>query len=458
MLLGRDVREEFDARSTLDTKVEQLIKECADAYRGVPAWIDDERHIKTINFAESICSETALLTTLGIGVKIDGSARAEWLMNEFDRSVYYNLRRWTEYGCAYGTVIAKPTGSSVELVTPAHFVITDHSAGNVTGAVFESSTYDSGTGKYYRKLEYHRFEGDRYKVSNRCYVGASANASDKRIGIDATPWRGMAEDVELENIDRPLFGVFRAPHANNIDVHSPYGLPVFAGAMEELFDLDVAYSRNAEEIYDSHRTVVMDSDRLIPTGEKVPRNASAFRRVLRTMDLPDYVKTVEGTGDGELYHEINPSLQTDTRLTGINALLSQIGYKCGYSNGHFVFNEKSGMATATEVESNDRRTIQFIKDMRDRLEYCLDGLIYALDKFADLYDLAPVGAYETVYDFGDITYNRDEDRSRWFSYVVSGKVPFWYFLTKFEGFTEDEAKEIEDSAGGNYPALFEGEE
>ena len=176
------------------------------------------------------------------------------------------------------------------------------------------------------------------------------------------------------------------------------------------------------------------------------------------MKLPKYVKNVFGSGDGSLYHEINPELRTEERLKGINALVSQIGFKVGYSAGYFVFNEKTGMITATQVESDDRRTIEFIKDVRDKLECCMDDLIYAMNVFADLYDLAPVGTYEVAYDFGDITYNRDEDRARWWGYVVQGKVRFWRYLVKFEGYTEEEAKLIEEETKEKNPTLFGGEE
>ena len=85
------------------------------------------------------------------------------------------------------------------------------------------------------------------------------------------------------------------------------------------------------------------------------------------------------------------------------------------------------MVTATQVESDDRRTIQFIKDVRDKLEDCMNGLIYAMDVLATLYGLAPAGTYEVTYDFGDITYNREEDRARWWQYVQNSKVPAWIF-------------------------------
>lgn len=168
------------------------------------------------------------------------------------------------------------------------------------------------------------------------------------------------------------------------------------------------------------------------------------------------MKLIDGdtSVESDVYHEINPTLNTDTRITGINALLSLIGFKCGFSNGHFVFNQKTGRMTAREVESDDARTIQTVKDHRDQLEVCIGNLIYAMSKIADLYQLAPVGSYEVVYDFGDITYNRDEDRARYWGYVQAGRYPFWRFLMKFEGYTEDDAKLIEKEAQPKTTTLF----
>ena len=100
------------------------------------------------------------------------------------------------------------------------------------------------------------------------------------------------------------------------------------------------------------------------------------------------------------------------------------------------------MATATQVEADDRRTIQLIKDIRDNLQSALDNTIYAMSVFADLYDLAPAGVYKTDYSFGDITYNYEEDRTRWYQLMVQGVVPKWMYLVKFEGFSEDEAKAV----------------
>lgn len=455
MFLTSKAKEEFNIEPIISQSMENMISKCISIYCGKPYWLDEEDHIKTVNFAKSVCSETARLTMLGTKITVDGSARAEWLQEEIDK-VYYKIREWVEYGCAYGTVIIKPNGNGVDFVTPEDFIVTDTDNGKITSVVFINRAIEGK--KYFTRLEYRRFVNDVYCITNKCYVGDTKNDTSKVVNIAKTPWKDLAEESFIQNVDKPLYGVLTMPHANNVELNSPFGMPIFSEALEELKDLDIAYSRNAKEIFDSKRTVLLDSDRLLPSGGKVAQTGTYFNRQRESMGLPDYVKNVYGNGTDDFYQEINPQLNTDTRLNGLNAYLSQVGYKVGYSNGYFVFNEAGGIQTATEVESNDRRTIQLIKDVRDKVEGCITNVIYAMNVFADLYDLAPVGVYEVVFDFGDITYNVEEDRQRWWGYVVSGKVPAWMYFTKFEGMSEEEAKEMIAEATPKQPTLFGGEE
>ena len=470
MIFKKQAEEDFNIQAAEFPEMESLINRCANIYRGAPEWLDDEDNIKTINFAKTVCSETARLTTLAIGIQIGGSARATWLQKQINK-VYFQIRHWVEYGCAYGTVFIKPNGESLDVFTPADVMIVDYDNQEIKGIIFKDS-YTVGR-KYYTRLEYHRFVETTvdgvttypYYVSNRAYVSKSPQSIGNKIDLKQTKWADLMADTPPilkangEKLDGPLFGVLRTPQANNVDISTPLGLPVFAEGIEELGDIDVAYSRNAVEIKDSQKIALLDDRLLMPSGTPVsamsPRGMENRRN---EMKLPHYVKNVFGQDEKEFYQEINPQLNTDARLAGINALLSQLSYKCGFSSGYFVLNEKTGMVTATQVEADDRRTIQFIKDVRDKLEDCLNGVIYALNVFADLYDLTPVGVYETTYDFGDITYNREEDRARWWQYVVQGKVPAWLFFVKFEGMTEEDAKAMVKEAQPDEPTLFGDEE
>lgn len=458
MIFKKKAEDDFKVKSVMSPAMEDVIKKCANIYIGLPPWLSEENDIRTINFAKSVCSETARLATLAIGITIEGSARAEWLQKQID-AVYFRLRDWTEYACAYGTVFLKPNGDSLDLFTPKDILLVEYDNLGVKGIIFKDTYTDQD--RFYTRLEYHRFvettEGETttypYYISNRAYVSRAAEDIGDPIPLSKTKWAGMIDDTPPilkangERLDGPMFGILRMPAANNVDIEIPLGLPVFAEAIEELKDLDVAYSRNAGEIWDSQKIILADDRLLMPDGQKLTGRASdAMKAQRKAMGLPRYVKNVFGDDAKEFYEEINPQLNTDARLSGINALLSQIGYKCGFSNGYFVFNEKTGMVTATQVESDDRRTIQLIKDVRDKLENALDGAVYALSVYADLYGLAPVGTYKITYDFGDITYNREEDRARWWQYVMQGKVPAWMYFQKFEGMSEEDAKAMVEEA------------
>lgn len=445
MIFKRQAEKAFNVQSIVSPDMEKAINQCADVYHGNPEWLDDEEGIKTINFAKALCSETARLVTLGIGIHLEGSARAEWLQQQIDL-IYPKLRDWVEYGCAYGTVFLKPNGTNLDVFTPADVLLVDYDNLGVREIIFKD-TYQSGK-KWYTRLEHHRFvetEMDGamlrpYYISNRAYVSKSTDSIGDPIPLTQTKWADMAADTPPilkasgEPLDKPMFGILRTPQANNVDISSPMGLPIFREALEELKDLDIAYSRNAGEIFDSQKIILADDRLLYESGKNIKHRGPADVK-----GLPHYVKNVFGNDQKEFYQEINPQLNTDTRVKGINNLLSQIGYKAGFANGYFVFNQSSGIQTATGVEADQQRTVQFIKDVRDQLESCLDDTLYALNVYADLYGLAPVGTYDVTYDFGDILYDREADRSRWWQYVMQGKAPAWYYFVKFEGMTKDEA-------------------
>ena len=445
MIFKRQAEKAFNVQSIVSPDMEKAINQCAEVYHGNPEWLDDEEGIKTINFAKALCSETARLVTLGIGIHLEGSARAEWLQQQIDL-IYPKLRDWVEYGCAYGTVFLKPNGTSLDVFTPADVLLVDYDNLGVREIIFKD-TYQSGK-KWYTRLEHHRFvetEMDGamlrpYYISNRAYVSKSTDSIGDPIPLTQTKWADMAADTPPilkasgEPLDKPMFGILRTPQANNVDISSPMGLPIFREALEELKDLDIAYSRNAGEIFDSQKIILADDRLLYESGKNIKHRGPADVK-----GLPHYVKNVFGNDQKEFYQEINPQLNTDTRVKGINNLLSQIGYKAGFANGYFVFNQSSGIQTATGVEADQQRTVQFIKDVRDQLESCLDDTLYALNVYADLYGLAPVGTYDVTYDFGDILYDREADRSRWWQYVMQGKAPAWLYFVKFEGMTKDEA-------------------
>lgn len=468
-----EVKNQFHVSGIVSDAMQHVIGEWLNIYRGHPDWISEEEGIKTIKMAKAICSETARLTNLALAVQFDG-ARADYMQKWCDKSVMPKLRTWIEYGCACGTVILKPNGVGVDFVTPSRFEIVDTDGnGMITGIVFQDGYQADDT--YYTKIEYHRFmeatvkmpDSDKYAetayyaISNRAYMSKNESEIGKPVALTETRWSKLQEDVHItkkngEKLQSMLFGVFKVPAANDVEIDSPLGISMFADAVEELKDLDIAYSRNAEEINDSRKMIFLD-ERLTRMAAVRDENGNIHRPKPK---LPHYVQNVTSETPEMFYQEVNPELNTETRIKGINNQLSFIGYKCGYSNGYFVFDQKTGMVTATQVESDDRRTIQLIKDTRDALQSCLDELLYAQSVFADLYNLAPIGEYKVNYSFGDITFNHEEDKQHHYNLAVQGKYPWEEYYVEYLKYSREDARKLLAMAKeeNKDPKMFEDEE
>ena len=176
-----------------------------------------------------------------------------------------------------------------------------------------------------------------------------------------------------------------------------------------------------------------------------------------SIELPRFIQGIEmGTNEDSIKEHV-PTLLVAERVEGINFLLSIIGYKCGFSNGYFSFDQNQGIQTATQVESDDRRTLHTIQAFRNILDGknhdgVLHRIIYILYAVGTANGTIPATNYQTACDFEDLVYNLEDDRARWWNYVVQGKVPAWMYFVKFEGMTEQEAKAmIEEAQEQNKP-------
>lgn len=406
---------------------------------GKPPWKNAEDEIDTINMAKHISDYRAKLTTLDIGIAISGSPRADYLQTLAD-DLLKRLPEKIAEADRLGGIMIKWNSSTWDYVLPGNFGITaKDSNGNIVGAIFASHT--SHGNAHYTRLEYHRYEGEDtngpiYAISNRAFknqVESGKTMLGSPVALQSIPmWADMQDEVRIAKLEKPLFAYYRVPGANTVDPCSPLGLSVFANALTELKAIDIAVSRKNAEIEDStHVTFV---------GQTVIQNATN-----KGITLPRFVRGLGmGINDGDTtaIHEHVPTIQTDARIKDINFDLSLAGVKCGFSEGVFVMDGQTGMITATQVEADDRDTIQTIKDDRDALKGALAQAIAGADAMATLYGLAPLGEYEANFNFGDITYSYEEDKASWRQYAAQGWIPKWLYFVKFEGMSEEEAKAL----------------
>lgn len=431
-----DARKIFNVDICMTDRMESAISEWKSIASGEPPWKSTDDDIDTINFAAFISKDIAKKVCLDIDISVTGSRGkyTQFVVDELKKV----LRDKVEDGCRLGGIMFKPNGSDnpancIDYIMANNFLVTDKdSNGNILGCIFLDRHTENK--RYYKRFEYHRFEDGIYRISNKAFVSSIETSLGNEITLEATKWSGIEPEAGIENIKRPLFSYFRYPGNNTIEDGSPLGVAAFSGVLKELRDLDIAWSRKSGEVEDSkHMTFVAPE-------------AVQFAEKHRTK-LPRFVKGLDmGVSSEKTIQEHVSTLLTDQRISDINSILSLISTKCGFSQGQYTFDGKTAMMTATEVESSNTETIETIKEIRDALRDAIEQLLYAVNVYADLYDLAPLGEYETSYSFGDLTYSYEEDRTRHWQYVQQGKYPLWRYYVKFEGMSEEEARQVVEEA------------
>ena len=455
-LWQKEAQDRFGVETIESDVMKAALNDWVNIYQGKPDWTlpDDKWNIdiESFNFAKKLCNETARLTTLALGITVEGSARADWINGFMESYITRMKNEECEKACAFGYIILKPNGEGIDYVMPWDFCPTHATDGKVDGGIFFDHYHEPGDKWYYTRLEWQRFEDVSedvriFRITNKTYKATGANGIGQECNIKETVWANLQEDAAYENIEQPLFSIFKMPLSNNIDMSSPLGVYIISNAQNELKSLDISWTRLEDEIFDSQKKVFA-GDMLIDEPGKPVRSRYTANGVVDKAGkpLPRYLHILPGSTTGDEYHEVNPALQTSDRLSGIDHFLNLVGVKCGYSTGQFVLNGRTGHVTATQVEADDRETIQLITQIRASLQVATDGLIYALGKWADIYNLAPVGVYEVVYKFDDITVNKEEDKLFELQLANQGYMSKARYLVRNLKMTENDAEKMVQEA------------
>lgn len=448
MFIRTDIGKTFGVELIQSSEMNAALTLWGNITSGRPPWLDPDDDVRTYNMGKHISDYRARLVCLDLGVALSGSPRADYLQT-ICNDLIKRLPDKVADAERLGGIAIKWNGSSWDFALPGEFGITKQDGnGNIVGAIF--AEYITHGIDHYTRLEYHRFKDGLYLVTNKAFRNRAMQNGQYTLGAEiplteVEEWAEMQPEVRIEQLETPLFAFFRLPGSNTIDQTSPLGMSAFANAIPELEALDMALSRKNGEVADSkHITFV---------GQAAIQYANAH-----STKLPRFVQGLGvGVDDKKPITEHVPTMLTDARIKDINFDLSMAGVKCGFSEGVFVMDGQTGMITATQVESDDRDTIQTIKADRDALRCAVEQAIKGADALTTLLGAAPLGEYETTFNFGDITYNYEEDKASWKNYASQGWVPLWLYFTKFEGMSEEEAKKMvaEASAAEKEKGLFD---
>lgn len=388
---------------------------------------------RSLDLPSAVSSEFARLVTAESEITIEGSKRADFLNEQFRRFFNYFIVFRAEAALALGSMAFKPYVSGnrilVDMVRADRYVPTAFDdSGEATAAVFMAR---KTVGKrYYTRLETHTWNSDSksYTVENKAYISYSDGTLGRETELVSVPgWENLKPVQSIANIDRPLFAVFRVPTTNTVDLDSHLGASVYAHAAELIKDANKQWARINWEFKGSELAIDAAEDMLrkdkktgrlleLPVGNK---------RLFRRHDI----------GENKLSDNIqafSPAIRDQSLFNGLNHILQRIEFNVGLAYG--TLSEPSEIEkTATEILTSKQRSYVQVGKIQKSLESAVEQLVYAMDVYATLYELAPSGDYSLSCTWGDsVLEDVDKEFQRRLQLVTAGKLKpekllAWYF-------------------------------
>ena len=312
-------------------------------------------------------------------------------------------------------------------------------------------------GWYYTRLEWHRWDGETYVITNELYKaeiqkGANAGQNQDILGIRC-PTAELAElfpGLEPETVvpvEESLFSYWRTPIANNIDDNSPLGVSLYANALETLHAIDICYDSFVTEFRLGKKKIIVPARFL-----RMVTDPQTGRQV-RYFDPTDETFIGVADDDGKTgVTDISVELRVEEHVAALNALLSILCLQLGFSANTFSFDQQGGLKTATEVVSENSKTFKTIKTVQNQLRPMIEHLVRNIIDVAILYGMEwqgqsvesiAAGGYEVNVAFDDgVTQDRQTNLNEGVMLVGAGLLSKFTFLTdtKYgQGLTEKDA-------------------
>lgn len=425
-----DEKSEGTINLNISTEMEAKINEWVNLYEG--------KYKESIGLPAAIAAEIARLVCMECEITVTGSPRADWIQKQL---FSLNLVDSVEKACALGGLVFKPYVAGDKVIVETNqadaFVPTEFdSSNNIIGVIFIDQI--TRANKIYTRLEKHNYDANKrtHSIQNIAFESSNDSSLGKQIELTSIPeWEDIISDFILEDCDGPLFAYLKMPFTNTVDRRSPIGVSVFSRSNADrlIKDAESQYSKYMWEFEGTELAVDVSETYLMPHQDGSVSMPENKKRLFRGLD----------TRSGDFYEVFSPNIRDESIKRGFNTILQRIEFSVGLAYGT-LSDPNLVEKTAEEIRSSKQRSYSTVKLIQNATESAIKQLIYAVDRIASVYGIGgPQGEIQVAFDWDDSIMNDPAARKQQFwQYVVAGKFPAWRYYHEFEGYTEEEAKQI----------------
>lgn len=253
----------------------------------------------------------------------------------------------------------------------------------ITECAFGSVEYIKG--KKHIVLSVHQLnDAGNYVIKNHLFSENNGNLTEIK-GVEDT----INEFDTKSNVK--WFAIFKPLITNNLFNNSPFGIPYYANAIDNLKAVDISFDALKNEIADGRKRTFVRADMFnYDNGEQ--------RLVFDPNDTTVY-QLPDGATKDDLIQSDSDALRTTEQIDTLNTQLNILGKKCGFGENYYHF-DGTALSTATAVVSSNSKMFR----RKKKLEVGYESSIFDLFN-AVAYASSTFGQYNINSDGLKITFD-----------------------------------------------------
>lgn len=240
----------------------------------------------------------------------------------------------------------------------------------VVDCAFASVTND----EYYINV-HEKQENGKYKISNYYYTITSADG--KTTAKKQKKGNGVVEEYVSPV---KLFQIFKPCIANNVDIFTPFGVSVYANAIDRVKACDLIYDSLRNEFVLGKKRLFLREDMVnykpIVRADGTKINVPTFDN----NDVEFYSLKSDEESQGEQIKEINPQLRTNEHIDSLQSALNILSDACGLGNDRYTFKSGNVYTNTTQIISTQSKLYKTLlkheKELRSSMIEMVKGLLY----------------------------------------------------------------------------------
>jgi len=236
-------------------------------------------------------------------------------------------------------------------------------------------------GKRYVVLSVHKIDENtkNYHIFNHLFKDETGNGNL----IEIENQENIMSDFDTKG-NIPWFSAYKPLLTNNLFKNSPFGISLYANAIDNLKAVDISFDALKNEIQDGRRRTFVSADML--------NYDNGTQRLTFDPNDTTVYQLPKGSNKDDLIQSDSDTLRTTQQIETLNTNLNILGSKVGFGENHYHF-DGTNLSTATAVISSNSKLFR----RKKKLEIGYESSIYDLVK-SICYASSKFGKYNINYE------------------------------------------------------------